>query len=1102
MPYDRRTVLTALAGGGVAASVGANPARGSLPPTEEQVSGRNWDGSLDALAQLEGGETPATLEGAVTTAPVSAGDRLLVGTDRGCYVFENEALVAFVPTRPVRQISHLGDDRAILLVEDPFFPNVLSVDLTSGEVEWRAARTRSVFSQTFGEIDRQVPVFDAVAVGDTVAVATGYGVVGFDSQSGEEVWTVDRDYYTWRVQALDGTVYATTQDGQLLAIDGDRGETEFTTGLADSFEGGGQSIPRSAWDLYPIEGGPADLIVTTEDGYVKGVRAGDGSVEWETQVHEPDGDELESYYRRIGNRPTMAGGPDRAADENFFNLELAQIDGDRVAVGVRERGQYAPDQNPGKVALVTAKGETQWTNESVNLGRAGNVWFAGEFDSESLLVPSVPDRDTQTVTKLDLASGQIGEELAVPAAPPGSVRTSADGQGYLGSHNGNLVVASTSGDVQVIDPGTDVVWSFPAIQDGVVLEADCTGDGVDDYLIYSRNYLDNRRGVESRSLVVRSGTDGSIVWSQTLGAEQFHREGGLRNLQVINGDSGADLLGIEQRPSQGNAERIDEIEREISNLERDIRNLEREQRNNDIDNSDEIQSKQNKIQDRLAELDELGGRPTAELVVRSGTDGSERARIPLEVERSGTLPNLINPVSINTLDEDDDIVFVGGNNGVAFVNLTEEIITDFWRYRPDESELWPPIENSRRVNYVSVGGPGEYEDMLAISDDDQVSFAVIETGSETENGDEYITFEKTTTFESDGERIVSGSIRTIGDLDGDSYREVLCRVQGDETQTWTVVSPGAGAVIQQFESERGMTPTVRELSSPSGTSGLVTCASDGDQFTVSVTDGVEERWRRQEDLSRRGGFGETYRPADLAGTVDGTQAVALATTAPEGGAKVDLYALSGGDRLKRIVLEPFETVDPDEEPLAPATRVQRLPAPDSEEPNLGVIADPVGDGDSRMYVVDPREGEILVSGDATDGPFVDLDSDVGVLASDAGLRTVDVTAGVTLEASGGPDVALSWEFDDGSDRVTRVTVGERPVAVTTDQSTSVRLPPGEHTVNVAATSPDGFTVYDSTTIAVTGSSSADILLYAAAGASVVGLFGVPIVDAVRRRVQR
>ncbi|QSG07500.1 outer membrane protein assembly factor BamB family protein [Halapricum desulfuricans] len=1095
MPYDRRTVLSALAGGGVAASVGTVPALGSTP-------GAGKDATVDALSQLDGGETPATLEGSVTTAPVSAGDRLLVGTDRGCYVFENQEVTAFVSTRPVRRISPLGDDRAVLLVEDQFFPNVLAIDLASGEVEWRAARTRTIFSQEFGEIDRQVPVFDAVEAGGNVAVATGYGVVGFDIESGEEVWTVDRDYYTWRVRALDGTVYATTQDGKLLAIDGESGDRQYVTGLAEPFESGGRSIPRSAWDLRPIEGGPADLVVTTEDGYVKGVRADDGSVKWDTQVHEPDSDELESYYRRIGNRPTMAGGSDRAADGNFCNLEVTPIDGDRIAISIHERGQYAPDQNPGQVALVTAEGETEWTNESINLAGASNVWFVSEFDSERLLVPSAPDGDTQTVTKLGLANGQVGAELTIPAAPPGSVRASADGQGYLADYGGNLVVASESGDLQVIEEGTEVVWSFTAIQDGTVLEADFTGDGVEDYLIYSRNQLDRQRGVESRSLVVRSGANSSIVWSRTLGAEQFHREGGLQNLQVIDGDDGVDLLGIEQRPGQGNDEQITQIEREIENLERDIRNLEREQRNNDVDNSDKIQSKQSEIQSLLAELDELGGRPTAELVALTGTDGSERARIPLEVESSRTLPDLIEPVSINTLDEEDNVVFIGGHSGVAFVNLRDEAVTDFWRYRPDESDLWPPIENSQRVRYVSVGGSGEYEDMLAISADNRVSFAVIETGSETENGDKYITFEKTTMFESDGERIVSGSIRTIADLDGDGYREVLCLVQKEDTQTWVVVSPGDGAVIGRFESEGRVTPTVREIPSPDGGNGLVTCTSDGDRFTVSVTDGVEETWRHQEDLSRRGGFGEAYRPADLAGEVDGTEAVALATTAPEGGAKVDLYGLSGGDRLKRIVLEPFETVDPDDEPLAPATRVQRLPAADGEEPNIGVIADPTGEGDARLYVVDPREGEVLISGDAADGSFVELDSEVGILASDAGLRTVDATAGVTLDASGGPDVTLSWEFDDGSDRVTRVTVGEQPVAITTDRSTTVRLPPGEHTVSVAATSPDGFTVYDSTTPSVTGSSMADTLLYAAAGASVLGLFGMPIVNAVRRRVQR
>ncbi|MEF8977238.1 MAG: PQQ-binding-like beta-propeller repeat protein, partial [Halapricum sp.] len=721
MPCDRRTVLSALAGGSVAASVGASSGLASVPPAAvDGESGIERRVTTDALAQLDDGGTPVTLEGSVTTPPVSAGDRLLLGTDRGCYVFENEALAAFVPTRPVRRISPVGDGRAVVLVEDQFFPNVLAIDLASGEIDWRAARTRSVFSQELGRIDRQVPVFDAVGIGGNVAVATGYGVVAFDSDTGEEVWTVDRDYYTWRVAVLDGTVYATTQDGKLLAIDAESGEKRYTTGLTDPFEDGERSIPRSAWDLDTLEGGPADLVVATEDGYVMGVNAGDGSTEWQTQVYEPDGDELESYYRQIGWRPTTAGGPDRAADENFFNLELTPIDANRFAVSVRERGRSAPDQNPGQVALVTSGGEIEWTNESIDLGKADRVCFAGGFDSDSLLVPSAPVGDTQTVTKLGLASGQTGAELSIPVAPPGSRRLAAEGLGYLASHGSDLVVASESGDLLVLEESKEVAWSFPAVQDGTVLEADLTGDGTEDCLIYSRNQLDRRRGVESRTLVVRSGTDGSIVWSRTLGADQFHEEGGLRSLQPIDSGDGIDLLGVEERPSQGKEDRIREIEREIRNIEREIDRLEREEGNEGVDNTAEIQSRQDEIQSLLTELDDFGGRPIADLVVLSGEDGSERTRIPLTVERGSRLNDRIKPVSVDTLDEDDNFVMVGGNQRVAFVDLETGELTDSRLYRSDEEGLWPPLD-AHRLDYVSVGGPGDVEDVVAISPDEPAS---------------------------------------------------------------------------------------------------------------------------------------------------------------------------------------------------------------------------------------------------------------------------------------------------------------------------------------------------------------------------------------------
>jgi outer membrane protein assembly factor BamB len=1096
MQCNRRTVLSAVAGGTAVAAAGRTTARSGRPGPRE-------DGPVDAAGSLESrldGDPPVTLEGTVTTPPVSTGDRLLVGSDRGLYVFADGELASFVPTRSVRRVRPLGDGRAVVLVRDVTFPNVLAVDLAEGSIEWSTARSQSVYSQQFGEIDRQVGAFDARPIGDTtgdgttdVAVAVGYGVVGLDGTSGEPLWEVDHDGYVWELAVLDGTVYASTQDGRLLAVDAASGERRWAVRLAEPFRSGRGTVVRSVWSVEPLpEAG--DLVVTTEAGDLVRVSADDGSEVWRTTVLDLDADAFDRYFGQHDFRPTMPDGPDRSADEGFFGVEVSVVEDapPQLLVRAREVGRRGRRENPGQLVLVDADGEVAWRNEGVDLGGAGNVRCPPGGDA--VLVPSGPAGDTQEVVRFDRADGRQRDPLAVPAVPTSERRRRPEGEGYVGVHGGNPVVASTVGDLVALDDDDAVAWSFPAVREGAVERAEFLGDGTEDVLVHSRNTLPRSNTLGARTLVVRSGEDGSVAWSKALDAETFAETGGLRGLRPLPaGDAGVDLLAFEQRPRSDADDKIRDLERQLDQLLRRRARLE----NRRDDNQEEIADVEAQIESVRDEIEQLGGRRVAELVVLSGRDGSERRRIPLTIERDGSLDALVNPTSIDVLG--GGLALVGGQQRIVLVALGRGEVT--WSRRYQDEALWPPVDG-RRVEYRTVETPGGIEDIVAVAGDDPAVGVI-----ETEFTGEDILMEKAGEVDLDGDHLATGSLETLPDLDGDGYEEVACRLRGEDGTAHVVVSPGEQRVLHRAESAK-KPPSVWTGPNPTGEgNGLLSCTIDGDRFAVSATDGAEEVWREQWDVAHRSSVPrQGYRPAAPVGSAagDGDPVIAVAKTAAGPGAKVDLYAVESGERLDSIELAPFEErFDPDEDPVGPALLAERLPDLTGDgEPELGVVVDATGTGDHEFYVVDPVEREVLTSGPTPPSEFAALPDGVGMVGYDASFLSFGGTTGVTIEGrTTGSEVALSWRFDDDRERVTTVAADGRPVAVTTDRSAAVRLPPGSHTVALSATDPAGVTVHEQTTVTVGGGTVTDLLLYAAAGVSVAGLLGVSAVPAIRRRVQ-
>lgn len=1110
MTCNRRTVLAAMAGGTALGTVGSFQA--SAIGQSHLVTGA--DGILESVPAF-GEQHPATLEGTVRTPPTTTDSSLLVGTNRGLYVFENgaidggappeESLASFVPTRPIRRIRPVGDEQAVVLVEDEHFPNILLVDLTDGEIEWTAYRTESVFSQTLGQVDRQVGAYDAVVLDDgseNVAVATGYGISVLDRQTGETQWALEWEYYVWQVTAEGDFVYATTQDGTVLGVDAATGEIRFETEVAEPFDG----IRRSAWEITLAAG---ELVVTTEDGFVAAVDPVDGSIRWETSVLELDDSDLESYYRRIDGRPTLAGRPGRSPDENFFNLELTPVGEDGFLIRTHE---LDGPPGAGELVFVEAGGGVRWREDTIDLEGVGNTYFSADTEADHVLVPSSPRDRTIEIRKLDRTTGAVTETLELPTEtdPRRGGRTGE--VGYTGAVGGKIVLGSARGDLSVLDGG-DRHWNFPSIRDSSVLQADFLGDGTDDILIASQNRGDRPDETYTRSLVVRSGTDGSIEWSQTLDVDQFRESGGLQDITLLDRDgNGSDLLAFQYPPQREIDDEIRDLEREVENLEREIRNLERnisQLEREPRDHEAEIEALEAQIADLeseiasvFEEIEELGGRRVGHVVSIAGDDGDVQWAFPLEFGDDQPLPEVDEPLSVDTLGAADQFILVGLRGRILVI---EERPTEFrywWHGYSDGSDLWPPLDG-HQILYRTVDGPGTAQRVVAVAPHEStVAILDVTVGSTVDHVD----FSKLAEVELDGDRIRQDSFDTIGDLNGDGYEEFVCRVEDDDGIATVVVSPEDGSVLQRFESQDRVMPTLQPTVSPTGGErGLVTFTGGEDRFTIQVHDGTDEMWRERWDMDHPDLFERTIQPAALAGDIDGdgTEELAVARYARLGGAKVDFYNLATGERVHSLTLSSFdEDVDPDEDDLNPATLVRRIPDQTGNgHPEVAIITETTGEDDERtFFVIDPTEPDVLVSGEAADGVFVTLEESLGLVGRDASLLPVDAGAGVTIQDPGEESpVELSWEFDDEVERVSTVSVHDRPVAITTDQSATLELPAGDHGIDLAATSPSGITVHDSIRVDIDDSSVMDLVLYAAASLSVVALFGISLIDQLRRR---
>ncbi len=1029
----------------------------SLSPFSSSVLISSSNTIPSAAAQNDS-SVPISLKGSVTTEPAYVDNYLLVGASKGLYVFSDNTLETYIETSSVRDFAKLGENRVVLAVEETYFPNIKCYDLSTGEVLWSHSHTMAIYDTELGYIDRQVQPFDVELLGDLngdgvsdVAVSAGHSIVGISGESGEALWEVTHTLNVWQLTRLGDTLFAGTQDGYLYSINPSSGGINFKRQLAGSVElknpESGLSVgkaARSVWDIAPIQvSGSNKLAVSTEDGMVQLVDPGTGNVEWERMVLQYNDALLLQYYESgSGIRGGPFGNeanPTIPTDANFFNIRLTIID-DVDGNGSEEIvAAIDPQSNPtgrsyggtqlGLYLLEGSTGEVQWQNLAVDMSQAGNLVYTSIGGEKCLLVYS-----GATISVIDISSGSIENTIGMAAT--------ASGESYLVALENGLVLASAGGLVATDFDG-EFLWDFPSISNLNVVKGDFTSDGNEDFLIYSIEAASDDF-TWSRSLILRDGDNGTVLWSKILPLRDFLENGGFTRISKVEnmfGEGGADVL----------------VCREVETSE-----MEDSQASPKVilfsgDNGEVIWERELVNEDGEHLWAEEG-----EYLWVFSLESTE------DINGNGSLDVLVGSRG--------RVFIIDGENGEL---LWERVYHDDApaAYRWDWVEHW----EARYLIIDDVNDDG-YKDLVCHASDRNL--VVLETN---ESGGE-LSFSIRSEVSSD--RHVGNRISSIGDLDGDGCGEVIfdTYIEGAPSQ-WTVLSPKSGEILLSV---------VRDGAGTSWAAGDFT--GDGLKDTInfrmwseagpklSVYASSEVVWSYIfSDSGPLEKFGyEQAMPAASVGDIngDGREELAVVKTCGWGeGAKIDIYDVTNDEVLKTIAITEVERGRTTGTPGILTKKLSDFTGDGS--PELGVVA--LTDGSVTFYVIDPQEGEPLAGLDSQPAEILDMGEQVGILGSDASLVLIDPTKSVKITSFGEESpLSISWSTEEAC--VTTVKVDGFSLVVTTGNSATVRLPPSKHKITVQSVNSEGVFTYDVVNVNVRGGSSLDLVLGVIAVCLVVVLF--------------
>lgn len=500
-------------------------------------------------------------------------------------------------------------------------------------------------------------------------------------------------------------------------------------------------------------------------------------------------------------------------------------------------------------------------------------------------------------------------------------------------------------------------------------------------------------------------------------------------------------------------------------------------------------------------------KPPPTIILLSGENGNAVKRVPLvnsaEEHLGAGEGQYFWIISLNTVGDvngngSSDII-VGSRGRVFIVDLvTGDLLWE--RIYGDESQSeksWGWVEQGESV-YLPIGDMNRdgIQDLVANTKEDKLT--VLESHMDGELD-----------FTPEGSVSVGGwlnreEIEILKDLNGDGSREVAFKVDYEgQNPEYMVMSPKIGEIIMKLNRPWEMSRSwgVGDFNGNGTEDSIISQMESEAGPRLSVYDSSEQIWSYQFDtrwVLESFGYRRTM-PATSVGDIneDGKDELALAISSEwERGAKIDIYDVERGKIMKTITLEEFSQRAEKEVPGILAEQLSDLTGDNIPEMGVVVLLGNPNERHVSTFIVDPEQEEVLISYNSQPTDILSLKSGVGILGSDGSLEVIDPTKEVKLEEPKRKS-PLHLEWISEGDYVTTVLADGTPVAMTTENSAEVRLPPGKHEITIRAVTPEGITTYDTLKVEVGGGSSLNLVIF---GLTVV-LFIILFLPNVLRRTR-
>lgn len=494
------------------------------------------------------------------------------GTTSGFYIVGKDGIEQHIgPLAPVSEfvsitdISNDGTNDFVVTVSDTQFPNIRAYDTVTGEEIWSYRPAQVTFANNLMWTNQQTLTFD-LSVDDLdgngveeVLATSGYRLYALDASNGELRWHYEWRDNVWKSAPVadftgDGIrdVLVGSQDGYLIGVNGESGEESWKTHLTDDYkafdENGSPTmdIPQGIWDIVPLPSGD-EVVVTSEDGFVRLVSTANGRVNWEHQHIDQVDAARSMYYNQKAWQPTSPG------DLHFFNLR-AQVVPDATKDG-RDNllvtsylgaGRMEDPRQATLFILDISTGAQIWKKQIANIALSKKL-AVFEYAGEHYVI--VPGSD---FVALKLADGRPADSKLLDSLGLSTGFEQDSGYSLISLEPDGSVVMSDSGDILWNQNGAQ--RRIPRTTRNRLLRVDLVGDEVPDVLVIAGSGGTNF-GMEPRDrlIYVLDGSTGLLAWEYEPSAKLIEATGGLAGVKLgpdLNGDSRPDLLAYAQDPSE------------------------------------------------------------------------------------------------------------------------------------------------------------------------------------------------------------------------------------------------------------------------------------------------------------------------------------------------------------------------------------------------------------------------------------------------------------------------------------------------------------------------------------------------------------------------